>query len=128
MSANEIKSHLIDIPVKGSRSLADEAVQCLEYPLDSFSAWSSWRWKDFLNSDTGEMHWHADPRYFQNAASRYLYRLARHYFRSRLFSLDTVFCFIKLKQFEEDILTSGAEGLSIGMSGRDILSMLEVES
>jgi len=133
MNDDEVKSHLIDISVKskkkpGPRSLAKDALECLKFPLDSFSAWSAWRWKDFLNPFSGARQWQADPRYFQNAASRHLYRLARHHFRISPSSLDSIFCFIKLKQFEEDILTSSAEGLSVSMASRDILSMLGVES
>ena len=145
MPPDEVKLHLIYASADGgggeflppgagkpsrkskTRSLADEAVQCLEFPLDDFASWSSWRWKGFLNPDRGGI-WRADPRYFQNAASRHLYNLARHYFRVHPFSLDTIFCFIKLKQFEEDILTSDAEGLDMGMSSRDVFSMLGVEA
>ena len=131
MPDDELKDHLIDIPAggkkhakAGKRSLAGEALKSLEFPLDNFGAWSSWRWREFLNPQSGIRNWHADPRYFQNAASGYLYRLARHNFRLRPMSLDSIFCFIKLKQYEEDVLTSGAEGLGMGMSGRDIVSLL----
>jgi vacuolar-type H+-ATPase subunit C/Vma6 len=131
---DEVIRHLVDIPVRGkklrgknSASLAAEALTCLEFPLDNFSVWSSWRWKEFLNPRSVNGQWFADPRYFQNSASRYLFHLARHYFHVNPFSLDTIFCFIKLKQFEEDILTSSAEGLGMGMSVRDIVSMLGVE-
>ena len=116
-----------------TRSLADEAIQSLEFPLDSSTAWASWRWRDFLNPDSanqslaGGGFWSVDPRYFQNAASRYLYDLARHYFRLHPFTLDTIFCFIKLKLFEEDILTSDAEGLGMGMSSQDVFSLLGVK-
>jgi len=135
MPPNAVMPHLVNIPLKGRlrgkksgfRALADEAIRSLELSLDHFEDWSSWRWKDFINPDTGLRHWTLDPRYFQNAASRYLYRLARHNFRIQPFSLDSIFCFVKLKQFEEDILTSSAEGLSIGMSSKDIFSMLGVE-
>ena len=138
MKDDETKSHLIDILPKktkiggkkrtGPRSLAKDALDSLAFPLDSFSAWSAWRWKDFLNPFSGARQWQADPRYFQNASSRHLYHLARHHFRINPFSLDSIFCFIKLKQFEEDVLTSSAEGLSVSMPSRDILSMLGVES
>jgi vacuolar-type H+-ATPase subunit C/Vma6 len=134
MQSDEVKLHLVDIPAgrkkssrRNSRSLADEALQCLGFPLDDFSAWNSWRWKEFLNSPSESRQWYADPRHFQNAASNYLSHLARHYFHLNPFSLDSIFCFIKLKQFEEDILTSGAEGLGIGMSVSDIINMLEAE-
>ena len=137
MTAEEVKSHLVDLPARGknpygtspvSHSLAFDALACLEFPLDNFAAWSAWRWSSFLNPDSGGRRWKVDPRYFQNAASLYLYRLSRRYFRSRPFSLDTIFCFIKLKQFEEDVLTSSVEGLGMGMSSGDIFSMLGVES
>ena len=153
MTADEVKLHLVDIPAGGSESLeyvvekkksikvkmrssgsggnaislANDAIHSLDFPLDDFSAWSSWRWKEFINPDTGTGFWNADPMYFQNAASRYLFRLACHNFRLRPFSMDTIFCFIKIKQFEEDILTSEAEGLGMGMTSRDTLDMLGVK-
>jgi hypothetical protein len=129
MDADEIRGHLIDITalVDGRQvSLAADALSCLKFPLDSRPAWAGWRRQGFLNSDNGE--WKLDPRHFQNAASRYLYRLARHAFRSNPSSLDTVFCFIKIKQFEEDVLTSSAEGLGLGMPSRDVFAMLGVEN
>jgi vacuolar-type H+-ATPase subunit C/Vma6 len=151
MPAREVKRHLVDIPEakhgpsarylrtwrhengrerkpkESSSSLVHEAIVSLDYQLDDYSDWSSWRWKDFLNPPVESRHWQADPRFFQNAASRYLYNLARHNFRINPSSLDTIFCFIKLKQFEEDILTSSAEGLGIGMPVKETLSMLGVE-
>ena len=137
MPEDEVKRHMIDLPLKGNkprmrksafRSLADDALASLEFPLDSFAGWSCWRWRRFLNPEPEGSPWTADPRHFQNAASRYLYRLARHFFHLRPFSLDFIFCFIKLKQFEEDFLTSQAEGLGMGMSGMDIVSMLGVKA
>jgi len=151
LPAKEVKLHLVDIPEKkhgssarylrtwrhdppwekksmdASASLIHEAICSLDYQLDNYSDWSSWRWKEFLNPPFEGRHWQADPRFFQNAASRYLYNLARHNFRLNPSSLDTIFCFIKLKQFEEDVLTSSVEGLGIGMSVKETLSMLGVE-
>ena len=139
--AAEVKLHLVDKPWaivnpgkkqprfrSKTRSLAQEAVQSLEFPLDNYAAWSAWRWKKFLNPEVSGTLWTADPRYFQNAASRYLARLARRYFRSQPFRLSTIFCYIKLKQFEEDVLTSSAEGLGMGMSGKEIITALGLES
>jgi vacuolar-type H+-ATPase subunit C/Vma6 len=129
MPAEEVKLHLVYIPVSKSkgRSLAEDALGCLELPLDNRQAWAAWKWKDFLNPDSGSS-WLVDPRYFQNVSSRYLYNAARQHFRQHPFSLDTVFCFIKLKQFEEDVLTSSAEGLGLGMTSADVLSLLGVDN
>jgi len=128
MRNEEIKPYLIYLPtIDNSHSLAEEAISCLEFPLDDFDSWSKWRWRKFLNPDSGPGQWKADPRYFQNAASRYLYGIAKKYFHLRSFSLDSIFCFIKLKQFEEDLLTSSVEGLNISMTNKDVFSMLGVE-
>jgi hypothetical protein len=44
------------------------------------------------------------------------------------FSVNAEFCYIKLKQFEEDLLTSVAEGLGLGMGGNDVFNLLEVSA
>jgi vacuolar-type H+-ATPase subunit C/Vma6 len=129
MKAADLRRHLLEIDLKGKAqrsSLASEALEILETPLDSRPAWKGWPRESFLNPEQAGEPWKADPRFFQNTASEYLYELAKKNFRRKPFSLDTAFCFIKLKQFEEDILTSVAEGLSLGMSSRDVFSLLEV--
>ncbi|MDR2701116.1 MAG: V-type ATPase subunit [Spirochaetaceae bacterium] len=123
MKDYEVKQHLIDI--KETPGLCADALAALEFSLDNHSEWEKWKRFRFLNPGSFSGSWQADPRYFQNAASEYLYRLALHNFRLQPSSIDTIFCFIKLKQFEEDLLTSNAEGLSMGMSGREVLTMLE---
>ncbi|MDR1909351.1 MAG: V-type ATPase subunit [Spirochaetaceae bacterium] len=110
------------------RSLTEDAEAALELPLDHYEPWQSWSRSGFLNREEPGRHWRLDPRHFQNAASEYLYNLARVSFHHRPFSLDATVCFIKLKQFEEDLLTSMAEGLSLGLRSRDVLDMLEAPS
>jgi vacuolar-type H+-ATPase subunit C/Vma6 len=46
--------------------------------------------------------------------------------RARPFTLDSVFCYIRLKQFEEDVLTSIAEGFGFNMTSKETLNILEV--
>jgi vacuolar-type H+-ATPase subunit C/Vma6 len=104
--------------------LASDAMKSLNLPLDSRSPWRGWKWEKFLNPEKSSEHWNLDPRYFQNAASRYLYRLALKSFHRAPMSVSTIFCFIKIKQFEEDLLTSIAEGLGMGMSGTEVFEML----
>jgi len=110
----------------GTISLAREAEESLFFLLDNRSAWKGWRWESLLNQEEHGEAWAANPRYFQNAASRYIYRLSLRCFRRMPFSVNAEFCYIKLKQFEEDLLTSVAEGLGLGMGGADVFNMLEV--
>jgi len=123
MEAHEVQEHLVNID-ENPRLCAD-ALEALAFSLDNHSDWEKWKRFRFLNSGSLSGSWRADPRYFQNTAAEYLYRLALHHFRLQPSSIDTVFCFIKLKQFEEDLLTSNAEGLSMGMSGKEVFTMLE---
>jgi vacuolar-type H+-ATPase subunit C/Vma6 len=109
----------------GEISLSAEAHASLEFSLDTRSDWKNWRWGSFLNPEKAGEHWTADPRYFQNAASHYIYRLSLRCFRLMPFSINSVFCYIKLKQFEEDLLTSITEGLGLGMAGKDVFDLLE---
>jgi len=103
-----------------------EAEESLYFPLDDRSAWKGWRWESLLNPEGHGETWSANPRFFQNAASRYIYRLSMRCFRRMPFSVNAEFCYIKLKQFEEDLLTSVAEGLGLGMGGNDVFNLLEV--
>jgi vacuolar-type H+-ATPase subunit C/Vma6 len=138
MNADQVREKLVFLNKTGVKSsaadqadennLASEAVATLNLPLDTFDPWASWKRASMLNPAVSGEIWTADPRYFQNAASRYLYRMARLSFRRSPFSMNTAACFIKLKQFEEDLLTSIAEGLGLGMPARDVFSLLEVEA
>jgi vacuolar-type H+-ATPase subunit C/Vma6 len=137
MPGREAAEHLMDIdPAKTGQlssrkkkapgSLAADARATLDFALDSRIAWKGWRRERFLNPENPGQPWTADPRYFQNAAGDYLYKLALRAFRRKPFSIDTAFCFIRIKQYEEDLLTSVAEGLGLGMSSQDVFALLEV--
>jgi hypothetical protein len=105
--------------------MAAEAREMLHFPPDDRAAWRNWRWESLLNPEIPGEEWKVDPRYFQNAASRYIYRLCWRCFSLTPFSISAIFCFIKLKQFEEDLLTSVVEGLGLGMTSDETLQMLE---
>jgi vacuolar-type H+-ATPase subunit C/Vma6 len=148
MSRDEVLEHLMDFDLgsrpkkpakpgfspkklksvegKSGASLAADAVALQDLPLDTRSAWALWRREQFLNPELPGQSWTADPRYFQNAVGEYLYQLALRAFRRKPFSIDTAFCFIRLKQYEEDLLTSVAEGLGLGMTSQDVFALLEV--
>jgi vacuolar-type H+-ATPase subunit C/Vma6 len=117
---------LVHIKDAKKHDFAEAALESLAYSPGVRTEWQKWRWFSLLNPETPGQAWKADPRYVQNAAAAYLYRLARRAFKQRIFSVGAVFCFIKLKQIEEDFLTSAAEGLRLGIMPRETLSMLGV--
>lgn len=124
-SDEDIGGRLVDVAYKG-RSLAADALDCLRRNPDQRSDWRGFKYESLLNPEQGGEYWRVDPRHVQNAAALRLYSLARKNFRRNPFSLDAAAFFIKLKQFEEDLLTSVAEGLALGMPVRDVVGRLEV--
>jgi len=55
-----------------------------------------------------------DAKYFQNAASKYLYYRTWRCFRRMPMSVSMVYCFIIV------------EGINLGMTANDVLEMLEI--
>jgi vacuolar-type H+-ATPase subunit C/Vma6 len=127
LAVKDIAASLVHVDSGGAEGdFAAVAIESLSLPLSSRAAWGKWRWEPLLNPEKPGEAWKPDPRYVQNAAAAYLYRMVRAAFRRRPFSLNTSCCFIKLMQIEEDILTSVAEGLRIGIAPKNVLAMLGV--
>jgi vacuolar-type H+-ATPase subunit C/Vma6 len=131
-SAKETEDYLMKIKIQNNAgkelSLASDAVESLDFPLDSRQAWEGWKWEFLLNRENSNDLWKADPRYFQNAASQYLYQKTLRSFHRSPMSISSIFCYIKLKHFEEDFLTSIAEGLALGIDSTGVFNLLGVSS
>jgi vacuolar-type H+-ATPase subunit C/Vma6 len=128
MDEDSIRKRLISIEDPGSGVSAEAlALSAFSPALDNRGEWQKWKAAGMLNPELPGIPWKADPRYFQNAAAAHLYRMSWHALRRRPFSMDTAACFIKLMLFEEDYLTSVAEGLSLGLAVPDVFSILEAQ-
>jgi vacuolar-type H+-ATPase subunit C/Vma6 len=133
MAAEQVRDYLIQGHAgrhgkAGEPGMMDDALESLNMALDNPADWAHWRWVKFLNQSVPGEPWTADPRVFQNAAARHLYRLAWHSFCHRPLALDTTACFVKLKLFEEDLLVSVAEGINMGMGSRETLDLMGAAS
>ncbi len=126
-SGEEIEPKLADIARRG-RSLAAEARRALTFAADRREDWRGWKFEALLNPESPGEFWKLDPRYVQNAAARNLSRRSRLLFHRRPFASDSIACFIKLMQYEEDLLTSVAEGLTLGLGAKETLALLEVNA
>ncbi len=125
MVGDELRRRLIDVPAYGG-SLADEALATESYALDRFEDWKKWKRRYLLGDAAVGDSWGIDPRIVQNAAAGRLYRLARSLFRANPCSLGAIACFARLVLFEEDLLTSVAEGLALGIVPKDAIASLGV--
>jgi hypothetical protein len=109
---------------KNKATLYADALKALEPDIEEESQWYGWRLWKYVNKPVSGQYWKIDPRFFQNQASLYLYHLARKALRRSPFTLDTACCFIKLKQFEKEVLTAVAEAVRLGLTGADALAIL----
>ncbi|MCL1815441.1 MAG: V-type ATPase subunit [Treponema sp.] len=123
LEAEEVKQHLVIIDEHPN--LCRDALAALEFSLNTAGDWKKWRRVKFLNPPSHDGSWIADARYFQAAAAEYLYRLALRDFRIRPASMDAIYCFFKLKHFEEDLLISNTERLGMGMPSKSVLGVME---
>lgn len=119
-----LEAILIDLPGSKIPTLS-WARQAEEFPLDRRDAWAGWRLERLLNPERPGAFWALDPRWVQNAAARCLAFKARKVFRRNPFALDAPAAFIKLVQYEEDLLSATAEGLVIGLRAVDVMKVLE---
>jgi hypothetical protein len=127
-SGVDIDKRLIHINIKSQdssvRDMAAPAQATYAYRLDDRGDWNKWRYQNMLNPETSGAFWRCDPRYFQNAASMKLYLNTWRHFPFSPFSLDTACCYIRLKQFEMQVLNGIAEGLRLGLTASDVFSTL----
>ncbi|OHE67313.1 MAG: hypothetical protein A2Z99_04780 [Treponema sp. GWB1_62_6] len=123
----EIEKRLVE-GARAGKSLTADARAAFSLSLDARDEWRGWKRERFLNPAVSGESWKLDPRHFQNEAAKYLYRKARLLFRRRPFAVDSTACFIKLMQFEEELLTSVAEAVSLGISADDVVKTLEASA
>jgi hypothetical protein len=120
----QIKAFLIMVGRKNKKPLYADALTALEPDIEEEAQWHGWRLWKYVNKPVSGQYWKIDPRFFQNQASLHLYHLTRKALRRNPFTLDTACCFIKLKQFEKEVLTSIAEAVRLGLTGADALEIL----
>ena len=123
----EIEKRLVDVDRDG-KSLASDARAAFSLDLASRDDWRGWKRERLLNPAHPGESWKADPRYFQNEAAKHLYRKARILFRRKPFAVDSTACFIKLMQFEEELLISVAEAVSLGIPAADVARAFEAST
>jgi hypothetical protein len=89
---------------------------------------AGWKFESLLNPEVAATSGGSIPVTSKNSAARALSDRSRLLFHRRPFASDAIACFIKLMQFEEDLLTSVAEGLTLGFGAKETLALLEVNA
>ena len=103
------ESHDVDDEIAGS------AIKILEYPIDSYSEWADWRYKDLLNPNEEGVVWNLDPRWVESEARKLDNRIAEKMFHRYPDSVAVLICFFKIKSHELDCIRSMTESLRMNI-------------
>jgi hypothetical protein len=85
----------------------------LDYSVDSFDEWASWKHKDLLNPPEDGVYWALDPRWVQQAAKKKMYHTALTQFHRNPFTATVLLTWFKIKQYEADCIRTAAEALRL---------------
>ncbi|MBE6350792.1 MAG: hypothetical protein E7062_08625 [Spirochaetaceae bacterium] len=127
MTNDEILTHLAFSTKEKNKDdiLVQPALKILEYPLDSYEVWSSWKYKDLVNTSVDTASWRIDPRWVEHSAQVMLYKKAYALFHRYSECSLCLFCLYKIKQYETNCVRTCAEGLRLHVYGQDSLSFVE---
>jgi len=106
------------------KGLAGEALAVFSLSANERHAWKSWAFEPFFG-DSQETSWRPDAVEFERRAAFHLYKRTLIGFRLHPLSIVPLYCLIKLKDFEVDLLTMVMEALRLGMEEKEIRSFLE---
>jgi vacuolar-type H+-ATPase subunit C/Vma6 len=101
--------------------LAGEAVQILDWPVDSYDAWTKWKYTNLLNPSEKSVPWTIDPRWINQAFKRLLQKRALLRFHQYPFTDATLVTWFIIKQFELDCIRTAVEGLRLNVDKKRVL-------
>jgi len=106
--------------------LARKAIEIIDYPIDSYSEWADWEYKDLLNPNEEGVVWNLDPRWFEGEARKRDNRIAEKLLHRYPESIAVLLCFFKMKAYEMDCVRSIAEGLKMNVDAGHIMQAVGV--
>jgi len=128
MNRDEIIPWLVCDEKEGHKNdtLAGQAIRMLDLPLDDYSAWHAWKYKSLLNvSNTAE--WKLDPRWFEQAVSRKINKIALSMFHKIPFSSLVLVSWFKIKQNELNMIRTATERLRLNVSDSQLQQFIGVQ-
>lgn len=127
MSNDEILEHLAFSTKDKNKDdiLVQPALKILDYPLDSYEKWSTWKYKALINVSVDTASWRIDPRWIEHSAQIMLYKKAYRLFHRYSECSLCLFCLFKIKQYEANCVRTCAEGLRLHVYGQNSLSFME---
>jgi len=109
-----------DADEETKKLLCQPAIEALGIPVDSWAAWSRWKYRWMLNPHEEGTPWSFDPRWAQLACDTRMYRAALSAFHRSAFTPGMLVSYFMARQLELQMIRVAAEGIRLGADGNEI--------
>lgn len=128
MDNETIESHLAySDPSSGKQDyLVQEALTVLEWDIDDYEKWKTWKYSALLNPHEEGVVWSVDPRWISNAYRRMYVEEAYRLFHLYPFTACPLVCWFIIKQNELDNIRTASESLRLNISSSQAMELAGV--
>jgi len=128
MDKEEIMDHLsfVQDVHDDTDPVAGDAVRILDYDVDSFDSWKTWKYGEFLNPHEEGVVWKIDPRWVYNASRKQYVEKAMRMFHLYPFTACPLVCWYIIKQNELDTIRTASESLRMNVKPSQAMQLAGV--
>ncbi len=109
-----------DADERTKKLLCKPALDALDIPPDSWTAWAGWKYSWMLNTHEEGAPWSFDPRWAQLASDSRLFSAALLAFHRSAFTTGMLVSYFMARQLELQMIRVAAEGIRLGADGNEI--------
>ena len=116
--------------VTGSPNRADPfagpAIKILDYPLDEYDKWASWRYARLVNPYVEGEIWKINPGWIEKAARADQYKMDLNVFHQYPMTTASLVSWYRIKRFEVRCICSAVESLRLNINSNDAMATVGV--
>lgn len=128
MKNEEIIENLIFVTEKANVQdpIVKPVLQILEFPVDDFKVWSSWKYKDLINPFVSSDFWEINPSWIEGKSRTKLNRMAINVFHSNPMSIASLIGWYKIKNYELNCIRTAVESLRLSVDSEIAMKVVGV--
>lgn len=106
--------------------IAGEAVRILDWDVDSYDEWKTWKFRTLLNPHEEGVVWSVDPRWVYNASRKQYVEKAQKMFHLYPFTACPLVCWYIIKKNELDTIRTASESLRLNFNAVQAMQLAGV--
>src|SRR5574344_723659 len=106
--------------------VAGQEVKLLDFDIDNYEQWKSWKYSELLNPHEEGVVWKIDPRWVYNASKKTFVEKAKNMFHLYPFTACPLVCWYIIKQNELDTIRTASESLRMNVKQSQAMQLAGV--